>query len=125
MSYRAVDKGSVSIFSRDKRDSNYLARRIARDRHRAVRHRARGGVETIAAVIDAYERGEIELPAVESKTSNTGTYHLPGGKRYSLATVARFLGWVKPSDGQATYEGGEIKLPRRAWKLIYNFYHAR
>ena len=55
----------------------------------------------IGAVIEAYGRGEIELEAVDPKT-NTGQVHaFPGGKAYTLATVARFLRWTK-SDGQAT-----------------------
>lgn len=56
------------------------------------------GVETIAAVLDAYSKGEIEL---EKPAQGHGqqTYSLPGGKLYSRATVARFLGWVQPSDG--------------------------
>jgi len=33
---------------------------------------------------------------------SAGVYVLPGGKTYSLATVARFLGWIKPSDQHAT-----------------------
>jgi hypothetical protein len=54
-------------------------------------------VETIAAVIEAFGKGEIELEAVDAEHSHQ-TFRLPEGKRYSLATVARFLGWVKPSD---------------------------
>ena len=62
---------------------------------------ARVAVETIRAVIEAYGRGEIELEAPDETFNERGVYRFPGGKRYSLATVARFLGWVKPSDGQA------------------------
>ena len=66
------------------------------------RHDVMVTIETIGAVVGAYERGEIELEPVDPKTNSSVTYALPGGKAYSLATVARFLGWVKPSDGQAT-----------------------
>jgi len=52
--------------------------------------------------IEAYGRGEIELEFVESHGANQQKYSLPGGKRYNLSTVARFLGWVKASNGQAT-----------------------
>ena len=82
-------------------------------------------------VIDAYGAGEIELePADEQKSQK---FILPGGKYYSLATVARFLGWVKPSDGQATrgcreafdaYGAGEIALaapePVHGMKATYD-----
>jgi hypothetical protein len=59
-------------------------------------------IETIRAVIEAYGRGEIELPAIDPMYRNAPVFDLPGGKSYSLATVARFLGWVKTSDNQAT-----------------------
>jgi len=54
---------------------------------------------------NTYGAGEIELEAPEPVHGMKATYDLPGGKSYSLATVARFLGWVKPSGGQATRTG--------------------
>jgi len=56
----------------------------------------------LPAVIEAYGRGEIELEEVDRVHAGGRSYDFPGGKSYSLGTVARFLGWVKPSDGQAT-----------------------
>jgi hypothetical protein len=52
-------------------------------------------------VIEAYGRGEIKLEAVDPKTNKSQIHALPNGKAYDLTTVARFLGWVKPSNGQA------------------------
>ena len=59
-------------------------------------------VETVGTTIEAYGRGEIELEAVEGKGAGQQMQSLPSGKLYNLAMVARFLGWVKPSNGQAT-----------------------
>ena len=39
----------------------------------------------------------VELEPVDPKTNKSQTHALPGGKAYSLSTVARFLGWIKPS----------------------------
>jgi hypothetical protein len=54
-------------------------------------------------LLDAYAKGEVELPPVPDAFRNAQKFDLPGGKSYSLAAVARFLGWVTPSDGQATH----------------------
>ena len=67
--------------------------------------------ETIGAVIDAYGAGEIDLEAVDAEHSHQ-TFRLPDGKRYSLATIARFLGWVKPSDGQAVARLPQVRRSR-------------
>ena len=84
-------------------------------------------------VIDAYAAGEIELEQPEASGKGAPVITLPGGKVYNLATVARFLGWVKPSDGQATrgcraafdaYATGEIELaavdPKTRKDAIYH-----
>jgi hypothetical protein len=85
------------------RRSNADMLRMMADENRAeFKHDALVGVETIAAVVEAYQRGEVELGGVPEQTEKAYIYALPGGRAYSLATVARFLGWVKPSDGQAT-----------------------
>ena len=65
------------------------------------KHDALLGVETISAVLDAYVKGQVELEKVGTDAPHKKV--LPGGKTYTLATVARFLGWTKPSDGQATH----------------------
>jgi len=46
--------------------------------------------------------GEIELESPQAGGKGSPVVTLPGGKVYSVGTVARFLGWMKPSDGQAT-----------------------
>jgi hypothetical protein len=59
-------------------------------------------VETIRAVIDAYGKGEIDLPAVPVKTaSNLIRYASPGSVKhpYTKAAVAEFLGWTKKATG--------------------------
>lgn len=59
--------------------------------------------ETIASVIDAWGRDEITLEGVDPKTNKAHIQHaLPAGKAYTLSTVARYLGWIKKSDGNAT-----------------------
>lgn len=70
-------------------------------------------IETVAATIEAFGRAEIELPPVDPVHGRKEVYDLPGGKSYSLATVARFLGWIRPSNGQAT----------DACRLAYEAYH--
>jgi len=79
-----------------------MLRMMADENAAEFQHDAWIGVETMSAVVDAYARGDIELDAVDSKTNASAIYALPAGKAYSLATVARFLGWIKPSNGQAT-----------------------
>lgn len=74
---------------------------------RLPKHAQRLGVvleqETIGAVIEAYGAGEIELDAVHRETPKSGTHEVvPGGKTYTLLTVARFLGWTKAAGTQAT-----------------------
>jgi ParB-like chromosome segregation protein Spo0J len=87
------------------RTNEDMLRMMADENSTEYQHDARVGIETIRAVVEAYGRGEIELepPPTTPKGSHAGAqiYNLQGGKLYSLATVARFLGWVKPSDGQA------------------------
>lgn len=83
--------------------SNAVMLKMMADENRAeFKHDAGVSVETIRAVVEAYSSGEIDLEAVDAQYGRKGAYDLPGGKSYSLATIARFLGWVKPSDGQAT-----------------------
>jgi hypothetical protein len=59
-------------------------------------------LETVGATIEAFGRGEIELDQIAPDTNKAHIHALPGGKAYTLSTVARFLGWIKPSDQQAT-----------------------
>src|ERR1043166_2815475 len=85
-----------------KRTNSDMLRMMADENREEFRSDARVTMETIAAVIEAYGREEIELEPVDSKTPRSQIYVLPAGKTYTLGTVARFLGWIKPSDGQAT-----------------------
>jgi len=50
-------------------------------------------------VIDAYGAGLIELDQPKNDGHGAGAVFPAGktGRLYNLATVARFLGWVKPS----------------------------
>jgi hypothetical protein len=48
------------------------------------------------------QENKIVLEPVDVKTNRTQTYALTGDKAYTLSTIARFLNWVNPSDGQAT-----------------------
>ena len=48
---------------------------------------------TIAAVIEAHGAGEIELEPAPTMGTQAAVHVFPGGKTYTLATVARFLGW--------------------------------
>lgn len=71
--------------------------------------------ETIAAVIDAFGRGEIELEAIAKDTNKSAIFEaLPSGNAYTLATVARFIGWAKPSNRQA------ISTCRRAFDAYHH-----
>jgi len=87
-----------------KRSNADMLRMMADENREEFRADALVGVETIRSVIEAYGKGEIELEPVtdNSHVIKGQIYHLPGGKRYTLGTVARFLNWIKPSDGQAT-----------------------
>jgi ParB-like nuclease domain len=82
------------------RSNALMLQMMANENRDEFKHDAWIGVETIASVVDAYGRGEIELEPVHPEAPATQV--LPSGKTYNLATVARFLGWIKPSDGQAT-----------------------
>jgi hypothetical protein len=91
----------IGLVVANRSDADML-KMMAHENAEEFRSDALVGVETIAAVVEAYDRGEIDLESVSADTGKPFVYLLPGGKRYSLATVARFLGWVKPSDRQAT-----------------------
>lgn len=92
---------ALGVVLADRSEADML--RMMGDENRAeFKHDAFIGVETIRAVIEAYARGEIELEPVSPKTRKDAIHVLPGGNTYDLGTVARFLGWVKPSDNQAT-----------------------
>ncbi len=74
-------------------------------------------VETVAATIEAFGRGEIELPAVDPKDTNKAHIYNapPGGGAYTCATVARFLNWKK--------RHGDDDEPTNACRLAFDAYH--
>lgn len=96
---RRAKLGEIGIVVSRLSDADML-HMMADENREEFKHDALVSVETIGQVIEAYGRGEIELPPVAKDGPRGET--LPSGKVYSLATVARFLGWVKPSNNQAT-----------------------
>ena len=84
------------------RSNEDMLRMMADENREEFRADALVGLETIRAVVEAYAKGEIVLKPVDPSTNKTQIYALPGGKAYTLSTIASFLNWVKPSDGQAT-----------------------
>lgn len=85
-----------------KRSDADMLRMMADENRAEFKHDAMVAVEAIAAVIEAYGRGEIEL---EKATEGHGSqvFSFPGGKlRYTVLTVARFLRWTKAGGTQAT-----------------------
>lgn len=96
---------------------------MADENREEFKHDALVAVETIAAVIEAYGRDEIELDPVPNKSPGGSVYVIPGGitspppagaiprdgtggwtrggKPYTCLTVARFLGWTKANGTQA------------------------
>lgn len=59
-------------------------------------------METVAAVIQAYDEGKIELDKPSAHTVQ-GLFQTPLKQTYSAATVADFLGWHDPS-GRPSYK---------------------
>lgn len=58
-------------------------------------------METLRAVIDAYGKGEIELPAVPEKTNKSQIRYAgqsPVPHEYTTFAVAEFIGWVRKKD---------------------------
>ncbi len=65
--------------------------------------------ETIRAVVEAYAKGQVQLPKVGSETSRASIRYAPSfaagedvdpGRRqhpYTADTLARFIGWIEPS----------------------------
>jgi ParB-like nuclease domain len=74
--------------------------------------------ETVAATIEAYVRGEIELPPISPYTNKAQVYAPCAGRAYSLGTVAKFLGWIQ-SDGHGGVRATD------ACQVAFNAYHAR
>lgn len=75
-------------------------------------------IETIGATVEAFGRGEIELPPVGTDVPKSHIKVAPHGATYTVGTVARFLGWTKK-------HGDEIPEPTRACSQAFEAYHAR
>lgn len=84
------------------RSNEQMIQMMANENAAEFKHDAWVTVETISVVIEAFGRGEIALKELSGHGANQQQYSLPCGKHYSLAAIARFLGWIKPSNGQAT-----------------------
>jgi hypothetical protein len=87
-----------------KRSDADMLRMMADENRAEFKHDAMVAVESIAAVIEAYGRGEIELEDVKRGSGNDKGIFPAGkmGRDYSLLTVARFLRWTKAGGTQAT-----------------------
>ncbi len=82
-----------------------MLRMMADENRDEFRHDVLVNADTIAAVVEAYGQGKIELEPVNEKAG--GVKHLtsfPPRKEvsYTCLTVARFLGWTKVNGAQAT-----------------------
>ena len=85
-----------------KRSNEDMLRMMHDENAEVFKHDALIAVHDIGAVIEAYGRGEIELPPIDPKDRST-IFALPSGNaKYNLASIATFLRWVKPSNGSAT-----------------------
>jgi ParB/Sulfiredoxin domain len=91
----------VGLVVADRTNADML-KMMADENREEFRSDARVTIETLAAVIEAYAKGEIELEPVNSHAPKQNVQLLPGGKSYTLMTVARFLGWTKDQGQQAT-----------------------
>jgi hypothetical protein len=109
---RRAGLGQIGIVVAN-RSNEAMLKMMADENAEEFKHDALVTVETIGAVIEAYGRGEIALEPVHPEAPHKKV--LPAGKTYSLATVARFLGWVKHSDQQAT----------SACRRAFDAYHER
>jgi len=97
------------------RDNSVMLRMMADENREEFKHDPLVSSETIAAVVEAYGRGEIELESVDPKTRKGFIHDLPDGRTYTLTTAARFLSWTR-SDGK----GGTMptEVCRRAFDLF-------
>ena len=96
-----------------------MLRMMADENREEFRADAYVGVETIAAVIEAYGKGEIELPPVNPKTNKAHIYAAASAAAYTVSTVARFLNWT-------TKHGSDREpQPSRACQLAFAAYQLR
>jgi len=93
----------------DNRSNADMLRMMADENREVFRNDAVVAVETIAAVIEAYGRGEIELEKVNNEGQRGGAhvgvrfaFMAIKAKPYTCLTVARFLGWTVVKGTQAS-----------------------
>jgi hypothetical protein len=101
-----------------KRDNATMLRMMASENAEEFKHSPLVTQETIGAVIEAYGAGEIDLEATDPKTPKGGVYVVPGGKTYTIMTVARFLGWTKADGTQAT---NACRIAFDAWHAVHRY----
>jgi ParB-like chromosome segregation protein Spo0J len=79
-----------------------MLKMMADENREEFRSDARVTVETLAAVIEAADHGEIELEPVDPRTRKDNLHVTPRGVTYTSITVARFLGWTKKGGTEPT-----------------------
>ena len=79
----------------EERSNAEMLRMLADENRAEFRHDPVATAETIRSVVEAFARGEIELPSVSPDTRKDLIYVAPGGATYTASTLARFLGWTK------------------------------
>ena len=78
------------------RSNDDMLRMMADENRSEFQHDALVAVDVIATVIEAYGRGEIELPRVHPETPKNAIYEVcAGGHTYTLQTIAKYLGWMR------------------------------
>jgi hypothetical protein len=77
-------------------------------------------IETISATIEAFGRGEIELPPVAKDTPKSAIFEVaPSGATYTASTVARFLSWTK------RHGDDREPQPTNPCRLAFEAYHKK
>lgn len=100
-----------------KRSDSDMLRMMADENREEFKHDPGVAINTIAAVIKAYGRGEIELDKPDPKTNAHALYHAaPSSAAYTCSTVARFLGWTKR-------HGNRDPEPTNTCRVAFEAYH--
>jgi flagellar biosynthesis GTPase FlhF len=87
-------KGQAEVIVRDLTNEQML-KMMAKENMEEWGTSAWVELETVRAVIDAFGKGEIELPAVPTKTPEKHVRLASDEHRYTRDSVATFLGWTK------------------------------
>jgi ParB-like chromosome segregation protein Spo0J len=89
---------AVEVIIRDLSNEDML-RMMARENMEEWGTSAWVEIETIRATIDAFGKGEIELPLVSKNTPDKREVGQNTGLVYTMASVAYFLGWTRKHSG--------------------------